>query len=408
MQRDVLKGSSNIGAILTGVERAGAPGAVTGGIDYALRWKQNTWQWNGTWALTHASPANRPSDSRAGVGGLTNVSLSKKHVYFNTHLEHYDRDFRVSDLGFFGNRNNKTEAEVNLTLTQPDPWSVFRVFQPNVVAHGEWNGEHLLIQDWLQAGLNADFRNFSKVNLYVGWSPSAYDDLDTRGGPPIVTPERTYWGLYANTDSRKLWNISLSLNFGRNDAGGWDNRWNPSITFQPTTRLQASLGASYLTAVNVAQWIENRDADGDGTVDHIYGQLRQHVVDVTARATYAVQRDLSLQVFVQPFVAVGAYDGIKRLTRPRSFDFEPATVAASPDFNSKSLRSNVILRWEYTREVRSSWSGTCPRSILRVQGCSLRSATWAVRLGWWDERVHGEGELLARLLSPCCRSSTAL
>ena len=354
IQRDVLHGSSNIGAILTGVERTAAPGAVTGGIDYALRWKQNAFQWNGTLAFTRATVtraapgANQSGDARTGFGGLTNVSLSKKHVYFNTHLERYDRDFHVSDLGFFGNRNNKTEANVNLTLLQPDPWFIFRIFSPNVAVHGEWNGDGLLLDNWLQVGLNADFRNFSKAYIWAGRSASRYDDLDTRGGPPIATPGRTYWGLFTSTDSRKLWNISFDLNVGHSDAGGWDYQWKPSFSFQPTTRLQASFGASYLTLLNVAQWIENRDADADGTVDHIYGRLRQHVVDVTARATYTLQRDLSLQVFLQPFVAVGAYGDVQRLARPRSFDFEPVAATTSPDFNTKSVRSNVILRWEYT------------------------------------------------------------
>ncbi len=32
-----------------------------------------------------------------------------------------------------------------------------------------------------------------------------------------------------------------------------------------------------------------------------------------------------------------------------SFEFEPVTIANNPDFNNKSLRSNVVFRWEYRR-----------------------------------------------------------
>ena len=67
------------------------------------------------------------------------------------------------------------------------------------------------------------------------------------------------------------------------------------------------------------------------------------------RSTFALHRDMTLQVFLQPFVASGDYTDIRRLARPLSFDFEPAALPYDPDFNTKSMRSNVVLRWEYVR-----------------------------------------------------------
>jgi hypothetical protein len=100
---------------------------------------------------------------------------------------------------------------------------------------------------------------------------------------------------------------------------------------------------------DIAQWITNTDVNGDGVTDNVYGTLRRNVLDVTTRATYAISRDMTLQVFLQPFVAVGAYTDIRRLAQPMSFDFDPATLSYNPDFNNKSLRGNVVLRWEYIR-----------------------------------------------------------
>ena len=84
-------------------------------------------------------------------------------------------------------------------------------------------------------------------------------------------------------------------------------------------------------------------------LNHVYGRLRQDVLDITMRATYAVHRDMTLQVFLQPFVAVGNYADIKYLARPRTFQFVPTSLDFDPDFNRKSLRGNVVLRWEYQR-----------------------------------------------------------
>jgi hypothetical protein len=58
-------------------------------------------------------------------------------------------------------------------------------------------------------------------------------------------------------------------------------------------------------------------------------------------------RNLTLQTFLQPFVAVGDYTNIRELAAPRSYDFQPIEYASNPDFNNKSLRMNTVLRWEY-------------------------------------------------------------
>ena len=126
------------------------------------------------------------------------------------------------------------------------------------------------------------------------------------------------------------------------------------MTLQPSGRLQASISTNITVAQDAAQWIKSADVDGDGSDDYVYGTLDRHVVDVTFRTTYALHRDLTLQVFLQPFVAVGDYSDIRRLARPRSHEFEPFGTQYlaqhdNPDFNRKSLRGNIVLRWEYVR-----------------------------------------------------------
>jgi hypothetical protein len=52
---------------------------------------------------------------------------------------------------------------------------------------------------------------------------------------------------------------------------------------------------------------------------------------------------------MQPFVAAGNYSNIRKLAVPSSYDFTPVTLDYNPDFNDKSLHSNVVLRWEYVK-----------------------------------------------------------
>ncbi len=83
----------------------------------------------------------------------------------------------------------------------------------------------------------------------------------------------------------------------------------------------------------------------------------------------------SLQAYIQPFISVGAYTNFKELARPGSYDFNlfgegistisydlenevytvdpdgpgaaPSFSFNNPEFNYKSLRGTIVLRWEY-------------------------------------------------------------
>ena len=48
-------------------------------------------------------------------------------------------------------------------------------------------------------------------------------------------------------------------------------------------------------------------------------------------------------------MAVGNYFDVRKLARPKSFDFSPVSLDENPDFNKKSVRGTIVLRWEYVR-----------------------------------------------------------
>jgi hypothetical protein len=346
LQRDVLGGSSNIGAIVTGVFRERSEDAFTGGFDYNLRWDQNRTNWNGHWAATHAPG---PGGVRTSGGGVTNLVISQKHWSLWTHFNHYGRDFRVNDIGFLRSRGNRTGFLVDFGLEQPDRWRFLR----SVEAHGQigqsWNAERVVFDRYIRIEPSLTFLNFWKVNGNLTRSLGVLNDLETRGGPPIVSPASTFGSLSVESDSRRSWRLNLAVSGRTDEVGGHNRSISTGLNLQPSARLQVSATAGYERGTDVAQWITNRDANGDGIVDHVFGTLRRNVLDFTFRGTYAINRDLTLQGFLQPFVAVGRYDDIRRLARPRSFDFEPVTIPLDPDFNRKSLRGNLVLRWEYVR-----------------------------------------------------------
>ena len=346
VQRDVLNGSSNVGGIATAVFRERDADAFTGGIDYSFRWNRNRDFWNGQWSLTRA-----PGDDgvKNGFGGLMNFGVSRKHWGLFTHFDHFGENFRVTDLGFHRGRVDSNNFNAGLDLGQPDPGKVFRRISLFGNAGQAWNNDQLVFGRHASGGLSMQFLNYWSAAAFVGRSFRVLDDLDTRGGPPIVDPADLGVDFFIESDSRKTWRWGLSGGGNRDEEGGWSERIGSELRLQPSTRLQTSIGVNYNTARDIAQWIASEDTDADGLTDYVYGTLRRNVIDVTLRTTYALHRDLSLQMFLQPFVAVGDYTDIRKLAAPRSFEFTPTTLSYDPDFNSKSLRGNFVLRWEYMR-----------------------------------------------------------
>jgi len=108
---------------------------------------------------------------------------------------------------------------------------------------------------------------------------------------------------------------------------------------------------------------------------YLFAGLDQNTLSLTTRINLVLTPHLSVQVFAQPFVASGDYAGYKLLSAARSFRFgtlgtngstiayDPSTLSyhsdpdgsgpaaaftfRNPDFSVRSLRSNVVVRWEY-------------------------------------------------------------
>jgi hypothetical protein len=345
VQKD-LRGGSTIGGHATSVLREKDFDAYTGSVDYTVRWKENKYNWNGQWSGTRSAING---EMKTGFGGVTNLNYSSKHFGGFAHYDYFNSTFKNSDLGFFSSRNNKTQVNGGLYVADPDPGKVFRRLNASTSYFTQYNGDWLpLDKSWFIGG-DGQFLNYWGFFLGTGRFWQTYDDLDTRGGPPIVKPGGWFVDSFVGSDNRKPIRFGMDAHANGNSEGGYNRNVGINVTVQPRPQVQVSISTGITKGRDAAQWIENSDATGDGVDDHIYGTLDRNVVNVTTRATYAFTRDMTLEVYLQPFVAVGDYTDIRRLARPNSFAFEPVVIDSNPDFNTKSLRSNVVFRWEYRR-----------------------------------------------------------
>ena len=96
---------------------------------------------------------------------------------------------------------------------------------------------------------------------------------------------------------------------------------------------------------------------------YIFATLDQRTLDLGVRTELTMNARLSLQLYVQPFVASGDYHSFKFLTRGRDDEFTPldqlqyeagdnsyraeSLEFGNPDFNFRSVRGSAVVRWEF-------------------------------------------------------------
>ena len=103
------------------------------------------------------------------------------------------------------------------------------------------------------------------------------------------------------------------------------------------------------------QWIGNFANDGAqagvagiGGIDYVFAELDQMIWDVTLRSSALLDRDRSLQLYVQPFLTRGRYSNPVWLATPDSYDLRPYGLdAGSYDFNFGAVNLNLVYRWEF-------------------------------------------------------------
>ena len=242
---------------------------------------------------------------------MTNFNVSPKHLNVFTHYARFGKEFRPNDIGFFRVRANRNQANAGMEVFNPDPWKGLRRIGSGFSVSRGWTDERLVWQNYREFWVFTQFRNFWATNGGMFAESDVQDDLDTRGGPPRLKP--AYKGVFynLNSDNRKSWRWNLYANRGGNDEGGWFSNLNTNVSFQPTDRLLGSVGIGYSFGIDSAQGIANTDADRDAVTDHVYGTLNRDVLDVTIRGTYSFHRDLTLQAYLQPFIACADYSDIR-------------------------------------------------------------------------------------------------
>jgi hypothetical protein len=437
-RQDLRGGESNVGAMLTAVNRSldasSSPylhqGAYSGAVDFTHRFPGRKYEIGGSLDMSRVegSPQaiaalqrdavhyyQRPDEglpldtTRTALGGdAEELRLAKVsgNLRFQTNYGRRSPGFEINDLGY-------------LQQADQQAWSTWAGFfdrhKRKLYQRFQWNMNWW--QYWTASGLpterafntNTHIMLNNSMGLHLGGTlgglGTTYCDRCARGGPAMrqdwyVAP---WFGL--NGDDRKALTPYLWVNLRRADGGRTRAMsLQPELDLRVASRFSSAVSLNYSRNTSDRQWYGNY-TDSTDALHYTFAHLEQTTVGVTLRLNYTLSPDMSLQVYAQPFDSKGTYSNVRELSadpRAASYDgrfqaYGDTAVANNPGgFNYKQFASNVVYRWEYRRgsTLYLVWSqgrqgvtgeegtgsfGTDMRDLFRLHPMN----TFLVKMSYW-------------------------
>jgi hypothetical protein len=316
--------------------------------------------------------------SLSGYGGRMTLAKQTGKWKYNLQAQSYSPGYETNDVGFM-QRADATSAHAVVLYNNPEIWK--RTRQRNFwAAHFQnfnWDGD-VIGRGVLGDGFTS-FQNYSYVCYWGGRNFNALDDRATRGGPVIGRPATWWAGSCLGSDERKKFAAEVWSEISGNSEDAINHSVGLTLNYRPTSNLSVQLRPIYRQQEIFQQYVKTvADPLAAQTFGnrYVFGELDQRTFEMGTRVEWTFTSRLSLQLYMQPFIAAGDYRDFKEVARTRSIAFthygrdggstlvydpvanryvaDPDGPGAAsgfsfdnPDFNVRSLRANAILRWEF-------------------------------------------------------------
>ena len=411
LKRDLRGGNTTIGGALNTVHRqlddptldpSFRTAAYVGGFDWNHAWHNRGWAFDGNVVVTHnvgsaqaiealqRAPQRylqrpdresyRLDPSKTSLTGyvheMTLAKISGEHWRGSITYQDYNPGFDINESGFLGNTDMRGIAPL-INYRHQKPGKYLRWWEEYLFWNPSWTYDGDMTFNGVGAITVFETAKFWNVFLRADWRPPVVDPGLTRGGPIAGTTTGGGGLIEINSDRRKKHTFGGFAQYSFNRAGGRGLTIGPSATIRPSTAIRIRLSPQYSETHALAQFVtrvtDANAADTYGT-RYVFATLDQNQISMQTRVDWTFTPNVSLQVFAQPLLAAGDFFDYKEFARPREFQFEvygqdvgtisrdasgvytvdPDGAGTSPsftfgdrDFNSRFLRGNAVLRWEY-------------------------------------------------------------
>jgi len=315
------------------------------------------------------------ANSLNGWAGRIFVNKQKGSFVFNMALGAMSPGFHAVDLGYH-TRGDIINGHVEAGYQSYHPGKIFRNWKVTFSTLRSYDFGGIRTNENYVLNATAQLLNYWRGNLYLSYDPNRISHYFTRGGPLAAYP----WGASIRpsitSDNRQRVVFGLSGHYRDHPFGAYNYSFGASIRWKPSSNFSISILPSYSWRHSVGQYI-SQVADPLKTetygVRYVLSNVIQETASMEIRVDWIFTPRLSLQAYLQPFLGTGDFFNYKELRAALTFDFDVFGEGASmisrdagvytvdpdgpgasppfsfrdPDFNLKSLRGTVVLRWEY-------------------------------------------------------------
>ncbi len=311
----------------------------------------------------------------AGYGFISRLAKPAGDWLWDLNAASFSPGFEAGDLGFIRQVDWRwLNGTFGRQWTRPTAW--YRALTVIAGAEQKWNYDGDRNQGDVTGFAQAQLPNYWQATVVVEDAPSYLDDRLTRGGPVVRRPGVRVIGPQLSTDSREPVVAEASVTYVRDDEGGYDVSFSPTLTFKPAPNVSLTAGPGWERSRTTDQYVTTVTDPTDVAFfgrRYVFSHIDQTTVSMTTRADVTFTPSLSLQLYAQPLLASGHYYDFQEFARPRVeqklvYGRDVGTIApapggyridpdgagpavpftiGNPDFNFRSLRGTGVLRWEW-------------------------------------------------------------
>lgn len=418
VQKDLNQKRTFIGGIVTSTIRKLEPEldflhrtATTAGLDVFHQWKERSWYASANLVMSHVegneaailrtqtaiphlfqrkdAPHLHLDSSRTsltGTGGDLKIGKSGNgHLNFETGLTWRSPELELNDLGFMREADD-IQQYTGIRYRSLQPFGIFRKAE---LAYQHWIKGNFARQlnyfDW-DVEASGTLNNNWQGRLGFFSQPHIYSTSLLQGGPRIYLPDQygSWWSI--SSDKRQAMAVEFS---GWTKTGNADSYYllesGITLSYQPLNQLSVSLSPMMTTIKHRLQFTAATTFNAQNR--HIVSRLDQSTLRMGIRLNYAINPNLSIQYYAQPFISTGKYNDFGYIIQPlaksqseqihfysaeqmvpdasgQSFFVSETEIGQvdysfeNPDFSFAQFRSNLVVRFEYKAgsELYLVWS----------------------------------------------------
>jgi hypothetical protein len=347
LRQDLLE-NSNVGMIVTSVNRDGELPAMTAGLDWNLKFLESVYKIDGFLA---GSRARNPLGERIdGSAGKLNFSKDGgPHWRGAVSFDFTSKKYNINDIGYF-RRPNDYGWIGRLTYRDDIVRPVERFWSISTMYHLRRNFDGVEIIHSGSVDANITFSNYWDVNIDAQVDYGRYDDRETRGNGLYRKPSLRKLGISVESDRREIVVADVGADFGTDSRSGRYFAIGADIGIKAATNIGLNFEIGHEARKNEFAWADNYlDVPIDPLLPArtvtVFADRSSEEWSLTTRGSYIFSTELTLEVYFQLFFAKGKYENFHRMLAPDRFT--PLPGHSKPDFNELAFNSNVVLRWEY-------------------------------------------------------------